>query len=66
MSAKAWDIVGFTGDAEYWCIGCAGVRYGRDDEGIIDAHDSEGNVVFPVFASDDYAGATCGSCGGEL
>lgn len=63
---KAWDIVGFTGDADYWCVGCAHDRYGVDDDGIVDAVDGEGNVVFPVFVSDDYAGAVCGGCGGGL
>lgn len=62
---KSWTVVGFTGDADMWCVGCARDRYGSDSEGVDVVTDGEGNVVFPIFA-DQVSGEVCGGCGGEL
>jgi hypothetical protein len=66
---KAWDIVGFTADADIWCCGCAVATYGQAVYGDVPVPDGEGNAVWPVFASDECYGrpeARCGSCHGSL
>ncbi len=64
---KAWDILGYTADADIYCPDCAERRYGPDREGRLDR---EGNEVRPIFASDSSewseSGAYCGDCGREL
>ncbi len=62
---KAWDIVGWTYEADMHCPDCAYERFGKaldDDENP--PEDSEGNEVHPVFVS-DCAEETehCGDCG---
>lgn len=57
---KAWTVIGYTADADYWCEDCAATAYGPDTES---RKDSEGNDVHPIFASDDTpADAVCGRC----
>lgn len=50
---KAWEVVGWTYDADVHCLDCAGERFGvalRDESNP--PTDSEGNDVHPVFLSD--------------
>lgn len=58
---KAWEVVGYTGDADMYCPECAVARYG---EWIVthDVPDNEGNNVMAVFLSDEHDGAVCGDC----
>jgi hypothetical protein len=56
---KAWEVVGWTADADAWCNACAEDAYGEDSPTRLD---SEGNPVNPVFASDEYGGYVCGNC----
>ena len=63
---KAWDILGYTYDADVHCEKCAEKRFGKrlfDDKHP--PEDSEGNEVHPIFASDemDPAGEVCCDCG---
>ena len=60
---KAWEIVGYTADADVWCAACAEEQYGPDSG---DRKDREGNDVHPLFVSDDYGGESCNSCEGEI
>ena len=54
---KAWQIVGYSYDADIHCLDCI------EQSGIdIDRVDSEGNERHPVFVS-DYEDETCGQCG---
>jgi len=72
---KAWDIVGWTYDADIHCPACARERFGDAiDNGSDFEHDgpvpvdSEGNEIHPFFASDeaDPGGEYCGDCGMEI
>ena len=62
---KAWEIVGYTADADIWCGECAERVYGpdKDDDSRTD---SEGNPVHPLFASDEWESEACGCCGCRL
>lgn len=62
---KAWDIVGYTADADLWCPACATATYAPDGAAEVpeDAEDGEGNLVHPIFASDELEpGDRCGAC----
>lgn len=60
---KAWEVVGFTADAEVWCRDCAARAYGPGVLTDATVSDREGNTVHPIFVSElvDWA---C-ECGGE-
>lgn len=55
---NAWEIIGYTYDADIHCPECANAA-GMDIEG---ATDSEGNESHPVFACDELDGLTCCDC----
>ena len=61
-------VVGYTADADVYCPPCAAALYGAD---VLDdtktVYGREGNVVAPLFASEewDYA-PTCGRCHAAL
>lgn len=73
---KAWEIVGYTADADIWCPECAALVYDRTVDGVLRtvaderetfrAVDFEGNDVHPIFSSDEYDGDTCNRCGEEI
>lgn len=57
---NAADIVGYTADADTYCVDCARERYPAEI-------DSEGNDVHPIFASDEWDRAVhCADCGEEI
>jgi hypothetical protein len=69
---KAWDIIGWTADADTYCDYCADVRYGPDTD---ERTDSEGNDVHPIFADSEWdsdydplvgADLYCSGCGDVL
>jgi hypothetical protein len=75
---QAWEIAGYCFDADSWCEGCTRDKhkekgflisvdlYGEVDENGIsmDALDSAGNPLTPIFAgSDDGRDFICGNCG---
>jgi len=62
---KAWEVIGYTADADIWCPECALEAYGslgRDTD-----LDYEGNPIHPIFACDewDYP-PVCNCCCGSL
>lgn len=58
-SQPAHTVIGYTADADFVCHTCAEATYGTADE----RHDMEGNLVRPVFASDELQPNTrCGTC----
>jgi hypothetical protein len=75
---KAWDVVGFTADADVWCRECAADVYGADVLTDRTVADGEGNPVRPIFASDlgqwechcgmgpKGSGPHCGQCGADV
>jgi hypothetical protein len=66
---KAWDIVGFTYDADVHCVECTAARFGAKLEDANDPPvDSEGNELHPIFASDEGSpeGEVCADCGAEI
>lgn len=63
MYRKAWEIVGYTADADVWCVSCAESAYGPDSYG---REDVEGNLVHAIFVSDLGEMGTnthCNMCG---
>ena len=61
---KAWDVIGYTADADIWCPECAIEAYGTD---LDNRRDSEGNDVHPIFASDEFSGEyVCNRCNQPL
>jgi hypothetical protein len=75
---KAWDVVGFTGDADVWCRDCAARAYGGTVLTDCTVLDGEGNAVAPIFVSelgqwechcgagDIGDGPHCGECGMDV
>lgn len=63
---KAWNILGYTYDADLHCCTCACEHFGH--EPTEDDKDSEGNEPHPIFASDehDVKGEHCGDCAEEI
>lgn len=59
MYRKAWDIVGWTADADVWCNDCARSAYGEDSP---TRFDGEGNLVHPIFVS-ELGQWLCDCCG---
>lgn len=61
---NAFDIVGWSFDADLHCTACARTRFGKalfDEENP--PEDREGNEVHPIFASDfDGDSENCGDC----
>ena len=57
-------IVGFTADADTWCVDCAIAHYGDGimKNGSVLVLDGEGNEVHPLFSTDE-SGDTPDSCG---
>ena len=56
------NVIGYTYEAGIHCISCAGVRFHKLDEMVLD---KEGNHVMPVFDTDDMSecGEACEDCG---
>ena len=48
---KAWEIIGYTADADVWCPICAREAYGPLTEVT---EDHEGNPVHPIFAVEEW------------
>ena len=73
---KAWEVVGFTADADVWCRDCAARAYGPAVLTDRTVRDGEGNEVAPIFVSDlglwdcqcgaDGNGPHCGKCGADV
>jgi hypothetical protein len=61
---KAWTILGYSGDADIYCVDCAMQKWEiSEDEDV----DSEGNEIHPIFASDDHIEEMiCSACGCSL
>lgn len=63
QTRKAWEVVGYTADADVWCCLCAYRFYGKAEG----REDSEGNPVHPIFSSDVcHKGDVCSHCEEEL
>lgn len=64
---SATDVVGYTADADTYCVPCTHRIYGDDNMGANPVYDGEGNEVHPIFGSDEgWEGEVCGSCGRTL
>jgi hypothetical protein len=63
---KAWEIVGWTYDADVHCNACTQKRFSVYALSESFATDSEGNMVHPIFASDEYENEVCGDCHSNL
>lgn len=53
---KAWDILAYAADADFYCPKCAGSTYSFDynvTDASVGIEDREGNELTPVFASGD-------------
>ncbi len=64
---KAYDVVGYSYEADLHCEDCTYDRFGGDiynEESP--PEDSEGNEISPIFAQDVEDGDCCGDCGEEL
>ena len=62
---KAFEIIGYTYDADIHCPCCARERFDDLDSEL--EEDSEGNPIHPVFAGDESEGPeVCGTCGDEI
>ena len=63
---KAWEVVGYTADAEAWCPACAVARYGPAHP-IHERRDREVIAMHPVFAGDEWEyRPRCGACGAAI
>jgi hypothetical protein len=61
---KSYTVIGYTADADIWCVKCAHEVYGLND-GL--GEDWEGNPIHPIFAGDENADEEhCGHCGDKL
>ena len=66
-ATPAFEIIAYTYEADYHCIDCTRKRFGTEsitntyeDQGV---KDNEGNLIHPVFVSDETrAGTACGNC----
>jgi hypothetical protein len=60
---KSYDVVGYTADADSYCVPCTHRIYGDDRLGTIEIRGREGNLIGPIFADSewDYP-LSCGSC----
>lgn len=66
---KAWEVIGYTYEADYHCVDCAEKRFGPgvDNLGKEPKYDNEGNMVHPIFASDEFEETeSCGDCGATI
>jgi DNA-directed RNA polymerase subunit RPC12/RpoP len=66
-------VIGYTYTADYHCSNCtrelfAGVDRDRDENGVShQAKDIEGNLVNPIFSTDEQIEPFyCGDCGGKI
>ena len=67
-------VVGYTYDADTWCVDCTVWRFPADGDGDADengvslsAKDGEGNAVHPMFDSDEWDSTpACGACWSEI
>jgi hypothetical protein len=60
---KAWEIVGYTYDADVHCVECTKAA----DMIKEDAVDSEGNTPHPIFADNECSDLwQCSNCGCKL
>ncbi len=60
---NSFDVVGYTFEADMYCVSCTQKRFGR---GYDTAIDREGNEVHPIFAGSEVEGPEdecCGACG---
>ena len=48
---KAWEVIGYTADADIWCPTCAQEAYSPLST---DTEDHEGNLVHPIFAVEEW------------
>jgi hypothetical protein len=56
-------VIGYTADADIYCVPCAVRLYGSDKNGTAPVLDHEGNVVHPIFSTDKLQGdECCGAC----
>jgi hypothetical protein len=62
---KSHEVIGFTADADIWCLDCAKATYGADPEGGL-REDGEGNTVHPVFLDQAMGDEACGKCHTQL
>lgn len=61
---KSFDVVGYTADADTYCVDCTKEIYGDDKKGADPKYDHEGNLVHPIFAdSETDTPSSCASCG---
>ena len=60
-------VIGYTADADIWCLSCANRTYGVTPNGP-DRLDHEGNTVHPIFSTDETSmeGEYCGRCHREV
>jgi uncharacterized protein YuzB (UPF0349 family) len=62
---KAYDIIGYTYEADIHCTQCSEARFPSLANG--EAEDGEGNPVNPIFAyMDDMTNEVCADCKEEL
>jgi hypothetical protein len=73
-------VIAYAFEADVHCIACTRQRFGRqklshkpcathdyDENGIdYNQEDREGNLLGPIFATDEIAPTQCGTCGEEL
>ena len=70
-------IIAYTYDADVHCVACTTRRFGAfkgivktlmqergqcDEHGIDEPTDSEGNLIHPVFSTDEHDFTHCGDC----
>lgn len=49
-----FDVVGYTADADTYCVADAKKKYGDDNNGANPVYDNEGNEVHPIFADEEF------------
>ena len=66
---KAYDVLGYTADADTYCPTCTFKRYGPEPEGCPGCNhhrweDSEGNLIGVIFADSEWdTPIHCSDCG---
>ena len=56
---KAWEVIGYTADADIWCPQCAWEVYGALTR---DTKDHEGNPICSIFACEEWDDAPVCNC----
>ena len=65
--ANCTTVVGYTADADTYCVDCAKRIYGDDRNGAAPVHDREGNEVQPIFGDSEWdSQPVCRACGAEI